>query len=394
MNKNVLKQYLLNKEDLWQYIFTTMFLQEHGLLLSDLNEKPFKAVTCLKFCNTFGEQEELWNLAESVDEYFEDIAQSLDLICQTKSVPWQYDFVEIISKLCKIEIKQDLLFTSIITAYCWGLALPDGALLDIIQKLDERYAALHVSLYEKEKNLKRNLLLTLECFYGRKLNNAADSYAFSELLEAFLPASGHNGMLQALKLSATDEIKLTEEENLCLAFSYCSPYFDDEVNLKRNILPQSSVYARVHEFMHDMRNLQAAQKLQAIEDEEYEKLEDASVYVDPSENCIINVHLDDVLYANVYIKREKANDLSNYPGDFLVLRKNFLYTIEFVEDFSEIPALQEFVKEVKDSRRNLLMLEQKLQTLPLELTPERKKYLDKRAALKEFLASCYCVLEL
>ena len=100
MNKDVLKQYLLNKEDLWQYIFTTMFLQEQGLLLSDLNEKPFKAVTCLKFCNTFGEQEELWNLAEAVDEYFEDIAQSLDLICQTKSVPWQYDFVEIISKLC------------------------------------------------------------------------------------------------------------------------------------------------------------------------------------------------------------------------------------------------------------------------------------------------------
>ena len=76
MNKDVLKQYLLNKEDLWQYIFTTMFLQEQGLLLSDLNEKPFKAVTCLKFCNTFGEQEELWNLAEAVDEYFEDIAHT------------------------------------------------------------------------------------------------------------------------------------------------------------------------------------------------------------------------------------------------------------------------------------------------------------------------------
>ena len=353
-----MKQYLLNKEDLWQYIFTTMFLQEQGLLLSDLNEKPFKAVTCLKFCNTFGEQEELWNLAEAVDEYFEDIAQSLDLICQTKSVPWQYDFVEIIS---------------------------------IIQKLDERYAALHVSLYEKEKKLKRNLLLTLECFYGRKLNNAADSYAFRELLEAFLPASGYNGMLQALKLSATDEIKLTEEENRCLAFSYCSPYFNDEVNLKRNILPQSCLYARVHEFMHDMRNLQAAQKLQAIEDEEFEKLEEASVYVDPSENCIINVHLDDELYANVYIKREKAKGLAGYPADFLVLRKGFLYTVEFVEDFSEIPALQEFVKEVKDFRRNLLMLEQKLQTLPLTQTQEREKYLGKRAALKEFLDSCYCV---
>ena len=198
-------------------------------------------------------------------------------------------------------------------------------------------------------------------------------------------------MLQALKLSATDEIRLTEEENSCLAFSYCSPYFNDEVNLKRNILPQSCLYARVHEFMHDMRNLQAAQKLQAIEDEEFEKLEEASVYVDPSENCIINVHLDDELYANVYIKREKAKGLAGYPADFLVLRKGFLYTVEFVEDFSEIPALQEFVKEVKDFRRNLLMLEQKLQTLPLTQTQEREKYLGKRAALKEFLDSCYCV---
>ena len=230
-------------------------------------------------------------------------------------------------------------------------------------------------------------------FYGRKLNNAADSYTFSELLAAFLPATGYNGMLRALKLAATDETKLTEDEYVCLALSYCTPYFDDEVNLKRNILPQSSLYARVHEFMHDMRNLQAAQNQQAIEDEEYEKQEEASVYVDPSENCIIHAHLGDVLYANVYVKREAAKDISDYPLDFLVLRKGFLYTVEFVEDFSKVPEVRKFVKEVEASRRNLSVLEQKLQTLPLAQTQERKKYLGKRAALKEFLDSCYCVRE-
>ncbi len=386
-----MKQYLLGKEELWQYIFKTMFLQEHGLLLDNLNEKPFDVTTCLKFCSTTEELEDLWNLAHAVDESFLDMVQMLDYIEQTKSIQWQYDFVEIISKIYNIEIKQNLLFTSVITAYCWGLVLPDGAIIAILQELDKRYNVMYGSLCRKENKLKRNLLLTLECFSGGKLDNDATGYNFRELLEAFLPAVGFDEMRHAVSLAATAETKLTEVENCCVAFSYFSPYFNDEVNLKRNILPQSCLYARVHEFMHSMRNLQIAQKQQEIEDEEFEKLEEASVYVDPSENCIINVHLDGELYANVYIKRAAAKGLACYPADFLVLRKGFLYTVEFVDDFSAIPTVQKFVQEVETSRRNLSALDKKLQALPLVQTQERKKYLGKRVALKKFLDSCYCV---
>lgn len=386
-----MKKHLLQKDWLWQYIFLTMFMQRRGLLLSDLQEKSYDVTVCLKFGDSTDDLDNIWNLAEEVDSGYENMALGIDIIRYYKPIPWQYDFVTLVSRICKVAIEQTLALDSIVTAYCWLMAWPNNAIEALLDSLDLRYKTIFDSIKEKESKLKRNLLLTLECMYGRKLTASIDSYKFRDILDEYINTAGFDGFLQALNVAKTSETQLLEDEHKCLAFAYYSPYFDDKVNLARNFLPQSSLFANVHEYMHAVYNVWKADKQNAAECEDYEPLTEASVYVDPSEMCIINVHADEQFFANVYIKRLKVGCLLDSCPDFLVYNRKFLYTVEFVDDFSEVPAAAKFVKMIADLRNGLNKVSRQLENMPQEPSAERSKYLQKRNDFYRIVKNSYLV---
>ena len=87
MNKDSLKKYLLQKDELWQYIFLTMLLQQHGLLLTDLKEVTFDVTICFKFGENTDDLDNLWKLAEWVDDNYETIQDSIDKLRYCTPIP-------------------------------------------------------------------------------------------------------------------------------------------------------------------------------------------------------------------------------------------------------------------------------------------------------------------
>lgn len=392
MNKGKFKQYLLKKGELWQSVFMIMYLRRFGLLPTDLKDRPFDAVSCLKYCRNVDDLDELWDLAEEIDENYQAIESGLDTIRYGRPIPWQYDFIDVISEFCNVKIVQTLGFGALVTAYCWAYSEPGDVLNAMFNLMDERYEKIIKGLTEKQIKLKRNMLLTLECLYGQKVHAPIQEIPFRQILDDYLSVAGHRGVLKVLKAGSTPDTELTEKEKKCLMFAYYSPYWDDSVNLVRGVLPQSSLFSQVHEIMHEMYGLWVSEQEQSLKDTEFDALKRVAIYADTLEGCIVDVHMDKIFYANVYIKRLPVDSICNDYPDFLVYFRKFLYTVEFVDDFSECPATRKFEKEVDSCRQSLQDINEKLDRMSPEPSAERTKYLKHRQELLRFLDSCYHIV--
>lgn len=389
MNKDILKQTLLSRSLLWQDIFLTMFLRNHGLLESDLNEKSYDVTICFKLCHNEDDYENLWALAKYVDENLDDLKIGIDTFYVFKSAAWQYDFVDCVSRLCDINIIQSLSAQSVIIAYCWMLLLPTEAIIQLIESLDARHKAIISSLANKESKLKRNFLLTLECCYEQRLYGSIDSFTFREIIDEYVQKVGVENLIKALNSAQTVETKLSDNEIDCQSFAYYSPFYDDEICLSRNMVPQGCLFQRVYEYLSRISRFWQFERQQIIEDEDYEALAETAVYVDAQEMCLIDVHMDDNFYANVYIKRRSPDDMfSRYP-DFVINHGGFLYTVEFVDDFNITPFTRAFVKQLLQSKKELQEVLNKLEHLSPEPSKERKGYLQKRDSLSRYIYACY-----
>lgn len=389
MNKDILKQTLLSRSLLWQDIFLTMFLRNHGLLESDLNEKSYDVTICFKLCHNEDDYENLWALAKYVDENLDDLKIGIDTFYVFKSAAWQYDFVDCVSRLCDINIIQSLSAQSVIIAYCWMLLLPTEAIIQLIESLDARHKAIISSLANKESKLKRNFLLTLECRYEQCLYGSIDSFTFREIIDEYVQKVGVENLIKALNSAQTAETKLSDNEIDCQSFAYYSPFYDDEICLSRNMVPQGCLFQRVYEYLSRISRFWQFERQQIIEDEDYEALAETAVYVDAQEMCLIDVHMDDNFYANVYIKRRSPDDMfSRYP-DFVINHGGFLYTVEFVDDFNITPFTRAFVKQLLQSKKELQEVLNKLEHLSPEPSKERKGYLQKRDSLSRYIYACY-----
>ncbi len=391
MNKDVLKQNLLSKSLLWQDIFLTMFLRNHGLLESDLNEKSYDVTICFKFCRNEDDYEDMWTLLKFVDDTFDCLKIGIDTFCIFKSVAWQYDFVSCISRICNINIVQSLSAQSVIIAYCWMLMLPTDLIKKLLDNLDARHANIISSMANKESKLKRNLLLTLECGYGQRLYGSIDSFTFREIIDEYVSVAGVENVVNMLKSAKTAETQLSDDEIDCQSFAYYSPFFEDEINLSRNLPPQGNLFQQVYEYMFGTSRLWQSERQKAVDDEDYEVLTEVAVYVDPTEMCLIDVHMDENFYANVYIKRKSQDDMFNLYSDFIVYNGGFLYTVEFVEDFDITPYTKEFVNQLAQSKQELQKVQEKLDKLSPEPSKERSRYLQKQEDLCKYIYSCYYV---
>lgn len=389
MNKDILKQTLLSRSLLWQDIFLTMFLRNHGLLESDLNEKSYDVTICFKLCHNEDDYENLWALAKYVDENLDDLKIGIDTFCVFKSAAWQYDFVDCVSRICNINIIQSLSAQSVIIAYCWMLLLPTEAIVQLIEMLDNRHKKIISSLANKESKLKRNFLLTLECSYEQRLYGSIDSFTFREIIDEYVQKVGVENLIKALNSAQTAETKLSDNEIDCQSFAYYSPFYDDEICLSRNMVPQGCLFQRVYEYLSRISRFWQFERQQIIEDEDYEALAETAVYVDAQEMCLIDVHMDDNFYANVYIKRRSPYDMFSLYPDFIINQGNFLYTVEFVDDFNITPFTQAFVKQLLQSKKELQEVLNKLEHLSPEPSKERKGYLQKRDSLSRYIYACY-----
>lgn len=389
MNKDILKQTLLSRSLLWQDIFLTMFLRNHGLLESDLNEKSYDVTICFKLCHNEDDYENLWALAKYVDENLDDLKIGIDAFCVFKSAAWQYDFVDCVSRLCDINIIQSLSAQSVIIAYCWMLLLPTEAIIQLLEMLDNRHKKIISSLANKESKLKRNFLLTLECSYEQRLYGSIDSFTFREIIDEYVQKVGVENLIKALNSAQTAETKLSDNEIDCQSFAYYSPFYDDEICLSRNMVPQGCLFQRVYEYLSRISRFWQFERQQIIEDEDYEALAETAVYVDAQEMCLIDVHMDDNFYANVYIKRRLPDDMFSHYPDFVISQGGFLYTVEFVDDFNITPFTQAFVKQLMQSKKELQEVLNKLEHLSPEPSKERKGYLQKRDSLSRYIYACY-----
>jgi len=395
MDRKKLKQYLRQKEWLWQNIFLLLYLQKHEISPADLRQS-FDIAKCVDFCRNEDDICDLWTLIDELDEHYCDIEDCIDNIRYCKPIPWQYDFAAIISRIRQIPIQQTLSLDAVVIAYTLALSLPSQALREIYASLDKRHQFLINSLNRKQSLLKRNLLMLLECTYGTKFPGIKISdIKFREILQTYIPLAGYKNFLALLPVAATEETKLTKDEKATLAFAYYSPFFYDEISLKQHLLPPSCLFSRAKEYLEVAYQYWQKKKrmLANINNDcdEDDFVNNNTVFVDTNEDCIIDARMEKYFYAHVYIRPVPPDSMKNYAGDYLIFRNNFLYSVEFVHDFSSHPETADFISRLKRAEKSLNDIQQKLAASSMLPTKEIVDYKQRQFEILRFINACYCV---
>lgn len=394
MDRKKTKQLLLQKDWLWQNIFVLLYLQKFEISPADLKQ-PLDIAKCVDFCRNEDDFCDLCSLIDELDANYPDITDEIDNIRYCKTIPWQYDFVEIVSRLRKIPVQQTLGLDAVVVSYTLALFLPDGALQEICDSLDKRHQALIDNLNRKQNLLKRNLLMLLECNYGSEFSGRKISdVTFREILRAYLPIAGYEKFLAELATARTEETKLTKDEEITLAFACYSPFFYDEINLQRNLLPPSSMFARVKEYLEaahqywQKKNTLLSDVTKYLDADDF--LENNLVFTDTNEDCIIDARMGKHFFAHVYICPAPPDSMKNYDGDYLVFRNGFLYSVEFVHNFSAHPETADFICRLRKAEKNLKDIQEKLDANPKMPMQKIVGYKQQQYEILRFINNCYC----
>lgn len=372
MNTKKLLEFISHKTWLWQRVFRNFYVGIHQL--EDVIAKTdLQISTIIRLCRNVDDLNDLWDLAETLDSYEDEILGTIQDIRFCKPIPWQYDFLQFILENTEMPIEKTLDLETIADAYCAALMVKDLDTAKLFADLDKTYDELYASTAHKEILLRRNLSLVLENSFSRRFGDDISKLNSRELVDYYLPRCGIKGLTQALKTARTDDIKLTPEERACLGYSYYSPFFCDAIELRQQI-PGSTVFACVEDQLKNeqeyRQNLQAHLRRTEDEDEE-DALDDELerqhhfLFVDPLDRCLMDFRLGDVVYANVYVQKFTGDDLNNSLPDFIRLHKGLLYTVEFVDDFSAVEAAQDFLKYFNAVKMAIMQLEKLCAANPL-----------------------------
>lgn len=372
MNTKKFSEFVSHKTWLWQRVFRNFYVGIHQLY-DVMSKTDLQISTIIRLCPNVDELEELWSLAETLDEHEDEILGTIQDIRFCKPIPWQYDFFEIVSAASPMPIEKNLDLETIADSYCAALLLNDFDVFKLFARLDKTYGELYASTAHKEILLRRNLSLVLESNFSRRYNDDISKLNSRELVDYYLPRCGIKGLTQALKAAQTADIKLTPEERACLAYSYYSPFFCDAIELRKQI-PGSTVFACVEDQLKNeqeyRQNLQTHLRRTKDEDEE-DAIDDELerrhhfLFVDPLDRCLMDIRLGDVVYANVYVQKFTGDDLNNSLPDFIRLHKGLLYTVEFVDDFSVIESAQEFLNYFNAVKAAIMQIEKICTANPL-----------------------------
>lgn len=398
MNRKELKDYLLSKDCQWQAIFCRIYLHSHGIAPDEL-ESEFNIGNAVKFCQNEDAVIELWELVDFVESYYLEISEDVSEIRYSKPILWQKNFVDLICSTTGSAKIHSFELDAIIYAYATALSNPDIDLKTIIRTLDAKYQAIHDLLQKKFTLLKRNFLLQLEFEYGQQSRAAIKDLSFSAILQMYASKATTEGLINAYRTACTRELKLSAEEVANLAFAYYSPYITDEIDTRQNKTPDGCLFSFVHDCMKNGQEYaQKSTRLAHFDSEEnedeaemYQPLEHDAAFADPQNECVIDVCLQHTLYANVYIQKFPKFCLKNTLPDFLILRKNFLYSVEFVDNLKDIPVADELISTVGKIREKLDVIEHRLQELPDTNSQKYLIYQRKRKDLLCELSMYYCI---
>lgn len=394
MNKTKILEFFSHKTWLWQRVFRNFYVGRHQLF--DVLEKTdLQLSTIVRLCRNVDDLDDLWELAQKIDFYEEEIIGTIEDLRYCRPIPWQYDFLDIVSKSTEMPFEPSLNLESIIDAYCAAVIEKDFKLGNLIKKLDADYRRLYASAANKEKLVKRNLSLVLDATCAHRFGENTAIMNSRELVDRYLPVCGIKGLAETLKTARTSELKLSPEERACLGFSYYSPFFCDEIEMRKQI-PGSTIFSCVEEQLKNEQDHNRAlhEALSKIKDEDEEdEIRDLLdqhhhfLFVDPMDRCLLDIRIGDVLYANVYVQKFPKDDLNNSLPDFIRLHKGFLYTVEFVEDISQLEIAQDFLQHTNAIKRALLQMEKAFVSNPLlSWQPQLQHQYQK---LEGELAKCY-----
>ncbi len=372
MTAKRLSEFVSHKTWLWQRVFRNFYAGIHQLF-DVMGKTDLQISTIIRLCRNVDDLDELWDLAEMLDAYEDEILGTIQDIRFCKPIPWQYDFLEIVSAATPMPIEKTLDLETIADSYCAALMQNDFDVFKLFARLDKTYGKLYASAARKEILLRRNLSLVLENSFSRRFGDDVSAFNSRELVDYYLPRCGIKGLTQALKAARTEEIKLTPEERACLGYSYYSPFFCDAIELRKQV-PGSTVFACVEDQLKNeqeyRQNLQ--EHLRQTKDENEEDAIDDELerrhhflFIDPLDRCLIDVRLGDVVYANVYVQRFTGDDLNNSLPDFIRLHKGLLYTVEFVDDFSVVESAQEFLNYFNAVKAAIMQIEKLCTANPL-----------------------------
>lgn len=351
MNRKELKQYLLEKGFLWKELFNTMYLARYGLSEVDLSGL-FEISKVVDFCHNEDAFIELQETVFWLDDYYDDLEEIIRIIRFDKNISWQYEFVEKVSQKSGIRIIQTLDIDAITRAVAIAEITQDIDAL--FEQLDDKYINLIASINNKHEILRRNLLLSLECMYGNRFDGNTYLISFREMLDMYKNIAGADGIKMSLKSARTKDIKLKADEKEVLAFAYYCPYFDNEIDLLNKSFPQSSIFSCVVEALKEIRASR-----EKYEEEDAEELEKSfTFFIDDCDDCAVRVNFGKFIYSNVFIRRYPSKSLNNLLSDFIICYGNEIFSIEFVNDFSENPDTLILQRRVKNLKQNIRYCEE------------------------------------
>ncbi len=401
MDTKKLLKHFRQKTWLWQRVFRNFFIGMHNLY--DLvAEKDLPITTIVRLCRNEDDLNELWDLVELIDSMEDDILGEIKDLSFCRPVPWQYDFIKEIIDTLNLPYTSNLCIETVADVYCAALINKNFSIKDCRNRLDKFYHKLYASVSHKETVLRRNLELILDTSYPSRAGETPIGANVRELLDYYLPRCGFDKMSHAIKKARTSDIKLTPEERACLGYSYYSPFVCDESDFSKPI-PGSTIFACVEDHlqkeMEYRRELEDA--VRKAEDKEDDETEDNirerlnrkhyCLFIDPMDRCLMDICTGEITYANVYVQKFPDDDLNNSLADFVRFNKGCLYTVEFVEDISQLEVAQDFLNYLNHIKSVLMQMEKMMISKPeLGLHPMiRNQY----QRMQEEFSKCYYISE-
>lgn len=401
MDTKKLLKHFRQKTWLWQRVFRDFYVALHNLY--DLAaEKDLPLTTLVRLCRNEDDLNELWDLVELIDSMENNILDEIKDLSFCRPVPWQCDFLQEVADTLQLPLATNLCIDAMTDAYCAALLNDKFNISECKTRLDNTYRSLYDTVSRKEKTLCRNLELELEATYPSRFGESSLGLNCRELVDFYLPRCGLNGMSKALKEARTTDIKLTPEERACLGYSYYSPFVCDESEMLKPI-PGSTIFSCVEDHlqreMEYRRELEdAVRKAEDAEDDETEdnirerlNREHYCLFIDPMDRCLMDIRTGEITYANVYVQKFPNDDLNNSLTDFIRFNKGCLYTVEFVEDISQLEVAQDFLNYLNRIKLVLMQMEKMMiSKSELGLHPMIRNRYQK---LREEFSSCYYISE-
>lgn len=279
----------------------------------------------------------------------------------------------------------------VIKACFFGLMKPNFSIRYLFDEIDKKYFRYIISVNSKFAELKRNLILTLECQAGIQIPIEANLASFATILSVYAKDVKIEKFVDSLKFAETNKLKLLFDEQEFLNFSYYSPVICDDANLEMGIQLDGSLFSCIYNYLKVLQKYWNLVYGVNIDDEEFPKMDTYNVFIDSTMKCFVRTHLNDRFYSNVYIECVPGNKFHYLQKDFIQYQGGFLYTVEFVEDINRIKDVCDLKAKIAENKQKLENFEKLYKNYKFQNDDEKKSYEERRNQMVSEIISSFCI---